>query len=625
MQLIELALQNVRGFSPTSRIAFKPGYGVLRPPADGAPLGALLAAILYGDGRGSDASFLAPGQSQGAVRLTLVGHDGQTYRLTRALGGAGLLERLDAATRTVQRVSQDSTEIAQYLRSQGGLPTRTAFEALCAFPLARFPSRCAKPKVAANAAAGPAQPSLATASAIAPAEDVPAAQARIAELEKERGTSQTIDKVQFQVDGLSGQIFELEATLQSTSGLENALEEARRAHAACPTVQGSGLPPDIVDRARRYPAAVTKRDEGLQKLATEKEAELAAAPPESIPPLTADQRFWAGIALGAVLLIGAAVADGLWRYLALLDIPAFGFSAVLGLQYVDELKQNAKAKGRGSRIAEREKKLLDQFEQEVAPVRAALKALGVETPEEIVNTLGRREDYQARIDELSGQLEQAKATPEYVQASTKLGQLKAEHDRLNEELTRLGGTYVRDIHEVERELERVKKSIALALAPKAAPPPPTATPGGERVEDPFPPLISIAADLLRVDVPTLGSQLRDRAAQYLAALTEKRWVGIELDLEGHAHLLGADGRVPAGALSPGDLDLVHLALRLTLAEKLAAAAHLPLILDEAMSAVDAKLHPLLGRMFKGLGALTQFIQVTAQPGFAQLADYSAAV
>lgn len=622
MQLLELALQNARGFSPSARVAFKPGYAVLQPPGEGAALGALLTAIFFADGRGSDAAFLAPGQAQGAVRLTFAGNDGQIYRLTRALGGAGILERLDAATRTAVRISQDSTEIAQYLRSQAGLPTKTAFEALCAFPLARFPSRCAKPKAAA--AAGPAQPSLATASAIAPAEDVPAAQARIAELEKERATSEVIDKIQFQVDGLSGQIFELEATLQGTSGLENALGEAQRGRDACPTVQGSGLPPDIVDRARRYPAAVAKRDEALQKLAAEREAELAEAPPETVAPLTGDQRFWAGIGLGAALLVGGAIADGLWRYVALLDVPAFGFSAVLALQYVDELKQSSKAKGRGSRIAEREKKVVDQFEQEVAPVRAAMKALGVESPDEIVNTLGRREDYEARIADLEGQLAKAKSTPEYLQASTKLSQLRADHERLNAELTRLGGSYVRDVREVERELERVKKSIALALAPKAAPPP-AATPGGETVEDPFPPLISLAADVLRVDVPTLGGQLRDRAAQYLAALTQKRWIGIELDLEGRAHLVGATGRVPAGALPPADLDLVYLALRLTLGERIGAVAKLPLILDEGMSAVDGKLHPLLGRMFKQLGAATQFIQVTAHPGFAQLADFCAAI
>lgn len=623
MQLLELALQNARGFSPTVRLALKPGYLVLKPPAEGAALGALLTAVLFADGRGSDAAFLAPGQSQGAVRVSFSGNDGKLYRLTRALGGAGILERLDPATRAAQRISQDSSEIVQFLRSQAGLPTRTEFEALCTFPLARFPSRASKPSAPA-AAAAPAQPSLALASQVAPAEDVAQARARIVELEKERTTSEAIDKLQFQADGLASQVYELEATLKGTEGLEHALAEAEQAQAACPTVASLGLSADIVERARRFPAALAKRDEGLKKLSAEKEAELSEAPPERVPPLTADGRFWAGIAVGAVVLLGAAFSEGLWRYAALLDIPAFGFSAVLALQYVDELKVASKVKVKGSRIAEREKKLLEQFEQEAAPVRAAMKTLEVESPEELVNRLGRRETYQARIDELRGQLEAAKATPEYVAASTRLGKLKAEQDRLTAELTGMSQSYVRDVREVERELARVKESIALAEAPRAAPAPAPGAAGVE-LEDPFPQLFTLAADALRVDVPTLGTQVKERAAKYILALTERRFGGIELDLEGRAQLLGPKGRVPAGRLAPAELDLVYLAMRLTLAERLAAAAKLPLVFDEALSALDGRLHPLLGRMFKQLGAATQVIQVTAQPGFGPLADLGAAI
>lgn len=621
MELLDLALQNARGFSPSARVALKKGYVVLKPAAEGASLGGLLVAVLYPDGRGGDAAFLAAGQAQGAVRLTFLGNDGQSYRLMRTLGGAGILERIDAGTRTAQRISQDASEIAQFLRGQVGLPTRTAFETLCTFPRARFPSRSAKVKPGAGA---PAQPLLMQSGSVAPAQDVAAARAQMASLEKERATSVQIDQLQFKVDGLASQIDALESTLQGTAGLERALAEAEQAFAGCPTVESTGLPADIVERARRFPVALAKRDEALAKLAADREAELSAAPPERVPSITSDPRFWMGVGLGAAALIGGALADGLLRYVSLLDIPAFGFSAVLALQYVDELKQASKVKGRGSRLADREKKVLDQFELEAAPVRAAMKALGVESPEEIVHQLGRREAYQARIDELRGQLEVARAAPEYVAASSQLGNLKAEQERLTGELTQLGGAYVRDVREVERELERVKQSIALAQG-AAALPQSSPAPSAPQVEDPFPQLIALAADLLRSDVPTLATQMRERAAKYLVALTERRWVGIELDREGRAQVVGSGGKVAAGALAPKELDLAYLAVRLTLAERIAAAGRLPLVFDEALSELDVRLHPLLGRMFKQLGTATQVIQVTGQPGFAQLADLSAGI
>jgi hypothetical protein len=625
MQLLELAVQNARGLSPSVRVALRPGYGVLRPPAEGASLGALLAAILYADGRGSDAAFLAPGQGQGAVRVVFTGNDGQTYRLTRTLGGAGLLERLDLASRSAQRISQDSAEISQYLRSQAGLPTKKTFELLCTFPLAGLPSRFAKP-LQPTAPEKPA-PALLAGAQVAPAEDVSAARARLEALLKERGMSERIEKVQFRADGLASEIFELETTLKGTTGLEAALAEAKKAFDAAPTCASAGVPEDLLARAQRLPSSLAKRDEALAKIAAEREAELAAVEAANVPPLTQDSRFWAGIGLGAVTLVGGALASGLLRYVALLDIPAFGFSAVLALQYVDELKDATRLRTRGDRLAERERKVTEQYEQEAAPVREAMKKLEVETPEALANLLGQREVYGQKVAELSAQLEQAKAAPEYLAASTKLDQLKVEHAQLNEELGRLGGTFVRELGEVDREVERVKQSIALAESarPASSAPQTAASGGAGEVEDPFPPLMAEAADLLRVDVPALAAQVQDRAAQYLVALTERRLSGVRFDLNGKAQFLAQAGPKPAGALPLPGLDVAYLAVRLALAERVVAKAGLPLLVDDAVSALDGRLHPLLGRMLKQLGTGTQVLQTTARGGFAQLADWDAAV
>src|SRR5260221_11839515 len=98
MYLVEIAAQGVRGFSATCRAPLKSGYFLRKPPSAGAaPLCGLATAILYSDGRGGDAAFLAPGAAKGKLALTLLGKDQVTYRLLRELGGAGGLHRLDKA------------------------------------------------------------------------------------------------------------------------------------------------------------------------------------------------------------------------------------------------------------------------------------------------------------------------------------------------------------------------------------------------------------------------------------------------------------------------------------------------------------------------------------------------
>ena len=86
MLFLELAAQAVRGFSPTARIALKPGYNVVVPPQGSAAcVVPMVEALLYNDGRGGDAALAA---AQGAkAALTVQAKDNRIYRLVRSLGG----------------------------------------------------------------------------------------------------------------------------------------------------------------------------------------------------------------------------------------------------------------------------------------------------------------------------------------------------------------------------------------------------------------------------------------------------------------------------------------------------------------------------------------------------------
>src|SRR5215831_18577510 len=401
MHWVEFALQGVRGFLPSVRVSLKPGYWTLLPNTPGAPLVGLTSELCFPDGRGGDARYAsAEGGTTSKAALWIVGRDRTTYRILRELGRSGALHRVNANTRGHDLITEDPTEMAQFLRAQVGFPPRGAYEQLFTFTPSQLPSRRAARRPP-SARPGGSTPE--------PLPDPAQARVRLAELEKELALSTEVERLQFRADGVSAQVFQLETRVKSVVGLEQDLAETRRTLEQAPTVEGLGLIPDIVGRARGFPALVTKVDETLAKLEAERQVDVATSP--SARPLTRDGRFWAGMALGAAALFTGAAATGPLRYVALLDIPAFGLAALVALKRVEDLQWSELALRKGDRLGDREKQVREQFEADAQPVRNAMKILGVEQPHEIVNALEEHGKSAARAEELEKKLSAAKLNP----------------------------------------------------------------------------------------------------------------------------------------------------------------------------------------------------------------------
>jgi hypothetical protein len=635
MYLLELQAQGVKGCSPSVRAPLKPGYVVLKTSATPPPpIPSLVAAIFYSDGRGGDASFAADG-GKGKVGFTILGNDQVTYRLLRELGGAGVLQKLNKATTTFELVSDSAPDIGTYLRATVGMPSRSAFEQLFTCTPSQMPSR--RPRAvkggAATLGATPARPSMAHNMPVEPASDIPAAQARVAELEKELKLSKEIEQLQFQQDGLTRQMDELEAKTKGGDGLRAALDEARDAVRSAPDTLSLGLPADIAHKAQRYPDAVQRRDEALAKLGADPAAdEPAPAAPSgaAVEPLWRNQHFLVGAGLGAVLMIAGALFSGYGRAIALLDIPAFAFAALTAIKHVEDLQGSTRASKKFDFRAQREKKIQDAFEAEVAPVREAMKTLGVESAADVVKVLEQKPLLEEKVAALEKELKAWEADPANRQVTAQHQKLKQQVDAINQKLTEQGG-YIREAREVERELQRTKESIQKAKsgvpagaggsAPEQLPSSPGST---SELEDPGPSLMKLASDLFQSDVPSLAGLIRDRANQYFSALTDRRYTGLEQDLNGAISAVAQGKKLKVGSIPSRDLDLLYLSLRLTLIEKYSARAKVPVFLEHDLGVEEAKLG-LLSRMLKHLGTLTQVVHVTAHPAFPSVADLNGAL
>jgi uncharacterized protein YhaN len=236
---------------------------------------------------------------------------------------------------------------------------------------------------------------------------------------------------------------------------------------------------------------------------------------------------------------------------------------------------------------------------------------------------------------LAERLSQLEAECVAVEQDPAVADARAQGQELREQLAALNarieakGAYTRDAREVERELARTRESIELALQPAQAPTGAVgAAAGGGAVaalEDPTPALVALAAELLGADLPTAMGLLHARCMQYFTALTDRRYPVVEWDKEGRAHAVLAGRKLPVGELPGRDVDLYAIALRMTVVERASARLKMPFLVEDVFVGLDEVKLPLVARMLKHLGTLTQVVHATAHPGFAQMADASATV
>ncbi|MBE2249190.1 MAG: chromosome segregation protein SMC [Myxococcus sp.] len=621
MLILELAVQGVRGFSPSARVAFKAGYTVLVSPTEiPAPLAGLTTALVYPDGRGGDGAFLAPGAKGGRAGLSVQAADQSLWRLVRDLGGQGALNKLNRQTNQFEVVTQDAAELSQALRA-AGFPARPTFEQLFTFTVGQLPSR--RPRASAKAPAG--GPGAAAAKPLGqrvqsafdqyanelPTDTGPSVE-KLAALENELAVAKEVAGIQFRMDGLQADAFKAEHRLRVYEELRDKLEAARAELFKAPTPQSLGLPDDIIERVRRSGDEKKRRAEAFARLERERaDAGLGDEPPR-IEPLWKDARILAAIAAGLALLVAGGVLEGMGRFLALAAIPAFTFAGLLALRFIEELQHRSREGAKREVFEVRRKKLEDEFGLAASIVDTALDKVEANTPDEFFTVMAKREELQPAVAALELEFADYESDPETASLADTVARLKAEHEALNQQLLNMSGGYARETREIERELQRMREALAGKAPSAAAGEEFSAVPTGpnETFDDPCPAPMALACEIFSTDPSTLWGVLRDRCVQYLVALTDKRYHAVDLDAHGRATVQAPGRAIAAGELPAKDLDLLYLALRLTLAEKAGAQTRLPVLIEDAFGGViDPAKQGLFARMLKHIGTLTQVLHV----------------
>jgi len=574
VQLTELLFQKVKDLTAQGQLSLKPGYVAVVSKAPSLRA-AILAPVCPAPG---DVERLAGDGGPTRVGVGLLSGDGSPYRLLRELGGQRQLLRYDRAGRKFDPVTDDPLEIDSFLRVQCGMPAADAYTGFFVLEVNELPSARGK------AGGGELQVDA----------------ARVKALKEELEATRSFEAAQ-------DRLFKVGQRLQDLHSISARLREAEEGLAAVEaelkrTPWSAEEIKELTARAARAKDDLKKRDDALAEIARRREK--AEEEPAAPQPFLSNPWFYGGVLAGAGLDAVAVVLKT--PYIALFGLVPFLAAAIAVLRFIEVDEAGKQAAAYAQELKEREASVKRNYEAEQGPLRAALKAARVDAPADLVAVFRAQEQVAKRREAARERLEQVKADPDVSRAAGEIPLLLAEKAKLEEQVGATG--FSRPVSEIEADLER-----ATGIS--------SATPAGLPEAEVPKQLVSRAKDLLGLSPEQLWAQLAARLDAYLVALTDKRVVSAKLDEKGALVLVAPDGRSGSYMTLPPPLrDLVYVALRLSLLERVGGHKRLPIVVDDAFALLDAPKRALIGKMLKGISTQTQVIHRVGEAPAAGTAD-----
>ncbi|HYS08390.1 MAG TPA: hypothetical protein VEP66_06585 [Myxococcales bacterium] len=578
MQLTELLFQKVKDLPGDGQLSLKTGYVAVVSKA--ASLRAALTAALCP--APDDPKRLVDGGGPTRVGVGLLSGNGTPHRLLRELGGTRQLLRLDPGTRKFEEVTDDALEIDSFLRVECGMPSADAFTGFFVLEVNELPSLRGKAAAAANEAYV----------------DQPRVKALKDELEMTRN-----------FEALQDRLFKVAQRVHDLKILAERLQhaEAELAAAQNELKRSPWSPEEIKElkaKASRAKEDLKKRDDALADVQKkrQKAAQTETPPPE---PVLTSPWFYGGFLLGAASYAAAFFFKR--PPIALLGLVPLLGPLVSVLRWIEGDEADKESAAYAQELKEREVRIKKDYEAEQVPLKAALRSAKVDSPQDLLEVFKERELVVKRREVALEKLQKLKTEPEVLRVAVELPLLEAEKAKLEEQVHQTG--FSRGVGEIEADL---KHAMGISGAKKSATIPEAEVPRH---------YVSQAAELLNLSVDELWSQMSPRLTAYLQALTDRRVVSGKPDEKGALTFAAPDGRSGAYMSLPPPLrDLVFVALRMALIERVAGYKRLPILIDDAFATLEPAKRALIAKMLKGIGTQTQVIHRVAEAPPAGTAD-----
>ena len=500
MLIVELALQGLRGLAPLLQFSLLPGVNVARCSDARMRRTIIDAIFhtLHPDAGGSDvvSTLAEPGPGPSRTALTLQARDGNGFRVMREMtAGTARILRYSKETQQFKNLSQDAAEVAQYLRVQLGMPSESNYERLfvlspdsMASLLDKARSRRGGPLFASASARGGVQAQLRPPTATFGFEDygagaglgamgaggmVPALAAfggpparagsvlnpgnalvrsgldiaappaeEFVDVETKRSEYKRLRKLLEATRNAQGMHQELDRLSQRRGQIESGVEHVRQLSRHVEELRPQAerfaelrsLPPGIGDRLRGFNAANEKHAAEMARLSEDKKDAERARSEAAPQALTQDRYFLVGIGAMAVFILLAVLLGR--PGLALFNVLGALMAAAAAVHYVAGLELMGRQETRLQVAAEREQKLIKQFELETNVTRKLMTQLGVDDTAELLERIQEAEALNAELSTAEAELARYEADAGHRADLDELGKIR---ERMEEIEAALGG------------------------------------------------------------------------------------------------------------------------------------------------------------------------------------------
>jgi len=630
LEFVEIIIQGIGPFPKPNKLVFSPGYNLILGGNEAGKtlIYQLVTAVIDPDRFSAIKAGVPIGEGGEVAPRAGIRFRGQDreYRVIRDFKTGDLvINQLDRETQEWKVVDRNPETWKKLWKKEAGVSTTDylQFFTLDKFELARVPE-------ARTVKAPEKKPAAAASPAPAPKNQAEKEQ-KIKTLKEDLARAEEIERIEFELDGLHTQVFQIEEKSKGIPALEEKVQEAAeklKKYAGC-----EELPPDLEAKVGSFKKLNTQKSEELGKLAEDRklvEAELEIHSQKG--DFYREPIFIAGAAAAALALVVSLAFPSLPRLItAPFLFGGAGASFYSLWKFWAGKEKTAKLKEQMAGWDEKNRVIEKRFEIEGSLIRRLLEKTGAIIPEEI---LARQKEYRALLAEKK-RLDQDKADylarVNLTEAETQKAQLKAEIDQRQKRLLEMGGVAM-DPMEMKREIKRLESQLGTAgpedgveqvedLGGFSEDPEVIPDPGEESQPGGTGPWERIRVILNVSDENELRKKVVESSSQALGTVTQGRYqMALDPRSEYGFKIIPVSGQPPARGLSSSTREAAAASWQLTVWKALCSRFSLPIILDDPFRNFDPARLAFWAQNLKKISTRAQIIHFTFNPALTKIAD-----
>ncbi len=646
MDIIELAIQGIRRFNTALRFTIKDGYNVFFGPSECGKTTLFETILAILDKKFCDEknkTFItwdAVGSPSRAGLVFKVGSD--TLRIVKDFTNSSTILSRSAGEGKFEPLSREADWIHDHLVSTLGLPGGEILRDLLlssTLEYERFKSPAPTPVATTEALSlsGTEETSHEENNGYELSEKIyyssgnydeeEAIRKRIEQLQEELILVEQMEKIQFQVDGLQSQVFEIETKLKEVKVIDEKIADIDKELDKLKAVENM---PEGIDLKIK---SLKEQDEAKNKelLTLNKELQYAKQELNKYTgiPFYKEKTFIAGVSTAIPFLIAQFVltvvtenplVETITKFFPIIWLSGWGLLLYTAWNEISRRDKEKKAQKRLKEAQDRIKTVEKKYEVEAVLLKNLLQQAQLSSADDLLDAL---ENIKMLKEEKKRLEEEKKAIRAKYNLEGLLNQKRELENTIKENEKRLleVGGFSNDPNEIRKEIQRLTATISPqkeAKKPTVKKRQPVSISLPVSYESPLLHILKLASDSMKKSKSETLGIAEELLKNNLDHLTGGMYTTLHLKDNDEVLAVTKDGReLQWKELSPSSREAIYYGLKFTMLEKIIEFNPLPIILDEPIVFSDETRIIEFAKLLRKLSEKTKVIHFTSKTIFAK--------